>query len=88
MKGKVFKKLDGLSVEYNDIISLCPIISEEKEMPLYFDEYYPPSIIGKDVEFIIVDEFTHPHLFKAIDWGDGIKYAKIIKEYPADEVQS
>jgi len=88
MKGKVFKKLDGLSVRYNDVISISPFIAEELEMPLYFDEYYPPSIIGKDVEFIIVDEFTHPHLYKGIDWGDGIKYAKIVKEYSEEDVQS
>jgi hypothetical protein len=88
MKGKVFKKLDGLSVRYKDVVSISPLISEEKEMPLYFDDYYPPSIIGKDVEFIIVDEFTHSHLFKAIGWGDGIKYAKIVKEYSEEDVQS
>lgn len=31
-----------------------------------------------DVEFEIVDEFTHPELYLNVGWGDGIKFAKLI----------
>jgi hypothetical protein len=77
MKGKVFKKNDGLSIRYDDITNIVPLEFQTKEIPLYFDEYYPQSLIDTEVEFVIVDEFTHPHLFKGVEWGDGIKYAKL-----------
>jgi hypothetical protein len=32
-----------------------------------------------NVEFEIIDEFTHPELFTNVGWGDGIKYAKLIQ---------
>ncbi len=31
------------------------------------------------VEFIIVDEFTHPNLFQKISWGEGTETAYILK---------
>ena len=33
---------------------------------------------GDHVQFMIVDEFTHPELFSHVGWGDGITCAKII----------
>jgi hypothetical protein len=55
------------------------INSENKVIPLH------PEIIidgkyedGTEVEFMIVDEFTHPDLFHTISWGDGITCAWII----------
>lgn len=38
---------------------------------------YSVDWIGKEVEFEIVDEFTHPKLYEGVGWGDGIKYAKL-----------
>jgi len=32
---------------------------------------------SQKVEFEIVDEFTHQHLFHGIPWGDGIRCAKL-----------
>jgi hypothetical protein len=32
---------------------------------------------NKEVEFQVVDEFTHPELYKDIGWGDGEKFAKL-----------
>jgi hypothetical protein len=33
---------------------------------------------GQHVQFIMVDEFTHPELFYNVGWGDGVTCAKII----------
>jgi hypothetical protein len=33
---------------------------------------------GKEVDFNIVDEFTHPELYKFNAWGEGNIYAKLI----------
>jgi len=42
---------------------------------------------GKQVEFEIIDEFTHPSFYKVVGWGDGIKYAKLINiENTWDEI--
>jgi hypothetical protein len=31
-----------------------------------------------DVEFEVIDEFTHPHLYENVGWGDGIIYARLL----------
>lgn len=42
---------------------------------------YDIAIDGMEVGFELVDEFTHPHLFGGIGWGDGKNYAKITTFY-------
>lgn len=37
----------------------------------------PESMEGREVEFELVDEFTHPQYYQNVGWGDGIKMAKI-----------
>ncbi len=32
-----------------------------------------------DVDYIIVDEFTHPNLFQNIPWGEGTETAYVLK---------
>lgn len=34
-------------------------------------------VTGREVKFDIVDEFTHPHLYEGVGWGDGIRYARL-----------
>ena len=68
---------DNWVVNYFDII--------EKELPLYYKEEKEINKVfnvtfTKEVEFEIVDEFSHPHLFYDIGWGDGIGCAKLIKK--------
>jgi hypothetical protein len=57
------------------------INSENKVIPLH------PEIIidgkyedGTEVEFMIVDEFTHPDLFHTISWGEGTVCAWVIEQ--------
>jgi hypothetical protein len=35
-------------------------------------------MIGDEVEFEIIDEFTHPQYYLNVGWGDGIKMAKLL----------
>ena len=51
---------------------------------LVFDNTEARVAVNSDVEFEIVDEFTHPELYTIVGWGDGIKYAKLI---PSKEQQ-
>ena len=46
---------------------------------LVFDNLEARVTVNPDVEFEIVDEFTHPELYTNVGWGDGIKYAKLIQ---------
>ena len=48
-------------------------------LPLHPDDavYCLTSDLGKQVEFDIIDEFTHPELFKNVGWGDGTNCAKL-----------
>jgi hypothetical protein len=57
------------------------INSENKVIPLH------PEIIidgkyedGTEVEFMIVDEFTHPDFFQTISWGEGTVCAWVIEQ--------
>lgn len=60
-------------------------IYETATLPLHPDDAsicirysdYSTDWIGKNVEFEIVDEFTHPELFRGIGWGDGAQFAKL-----------
>lgn len=48
-----------------------------KNYELVFDNIEARINAQPEVEFLIVDEFTQPELFRGIGWGDGIKYAKL-----------
>ena len=62
------------------VVKYCHI--SEKELPLYhkdvesIDEVFNPTFT-KSVEFEIIDEFSHPHLFEDVSWGDGVYCAKL-----------
>jgi len=55
------------------------INSEDRMIPLH------PDIVvegkyedGLEIEFLLIDEFTHPDLFHTISWGDGTTCAWIV----------
>jgi len=84
MKGKLFKDKDKVwSVFY---IKEYPSGNLTKTLPLYIGDFdkkksKEPTMVleeGKEINFEIVTEFTHPHLYENVGWGDGIDYAKII----------
>ena len=74
-KGKIIKD-DWWSVEYinNGVKEILKIYNDD--LLLFLDEDH-----GKEVEFEIVDEFSHPELFSRKGWGDGERLAKL-KGYP------
>jgi hypothetical protein len=74
-KGKIIKD-DWWSVEYinNGVKEILKIYNDD--LVLFLDEDH-----GKEVEFEIVEEFSHPELFSKIGWGDGQRLAKL-KGYP------
>jgi hypothetical protein len=72
MKGIIVKTKDSCVIEY-----------ETGTVPLKVTLAIHPDDIaqveaGQLVEFMIVDEFTHPQLFYNVGWGDGIICGKII----------
>jgi hypothetical protein len=87
MKGTLYKKKQpkGWYVAY----TTDSFKFHQTELPLYPDDLDSDiirwaengSLENKEVEFEITDEFTHPELYRGVGWGDGIKYAKLIK-YP------
>jgi len=83
MKGRLTKLQNVWKIRYFDNIKVeqDPHYSGTL-IPLYPDDVngnIPSDIIkeGKEVEFEIVDEFTHQELFRNIPWGEGIECAKI-----------
>lgn len=55
---------------------------EEKEYPLYYkDSEFVESAFqteySKEVDYQLVDEFTHMELFREVGWGDGSICAKL-----------
>lgn len=62
------------------VVKYCHI--SEKELPLYHKdaediEKVFTAKFTKNVEFEIIDEFSHPELFEDIGWGDGVYCAKL-----------
>jgi hypothetical protein len=57
-------------------------VIEDVEYPLYYkdsefvDSAFQPTF-SKDVEFDLVDEFTHGNLFRDVAWGEGSQCAKL-----------
>lgn len=79
MKGILKKTVDDLVVEYFDDFT-----EKIKSLPLYNSNFSKSDVfkhnipdVGTEVDFDIVDEFTHPYLFDNLTWGDGFKCAKI-----------
>jgi len=73
MKGKIKKLKEQwyvMTVEECDWITYYPIHNPGKHLEESSD--------GEQVEFEIADEFTHPHLYHGVSWGDGEKKAIII----------
>jgi hypothetical protein len=69
MKGKIIISEGENMVEYRNAyekIRTIPVFSSEFEL----NE-------GADVEFTIVDEFTHPHLFRNVPIYEGMPSAVI-----------
>lgn len=57
-------------------------VIEDVEYPLYYkDSEFIDSAFQttfkKDVDFELVDEFTHSELFRGVAWGEGTKCAKL-----------
>ena len=71
MKGITKQTVNGLSVEYYDEDN-----NLTRTLPIYKGDKIP--YVGCIVNFKIVDEFSHPHLFEDVSWGDGVKCAKLI----------
>jgi hypothetical protein len=74
MKGIIVKTKDSCVIEYET--GTVPL---KVTLPIHQDDIAQVES-GQLVEFIIVDEFTHPQLFYNIGWGDGVTCAKIIGE--------
>jgi len=85
MKGILSKTNRGWVVkilvkENNDsrvrVIDQYPVSPEDlKTIKQYGD--YSVDWDGKEVEYEIIDEFTHPQYYESVGWGDGVKYAKL-----------
>lgn len=71
MKGLLYKnKVNEWFVNYNgERLLLHP----ESKLDFYND--------GSEVDFIIVDEFTHPNLFKDVAWGDTERSALLTESF-------
>jgi hypothetical protein len=66
MKGRLYKTEIGKWF-VNHESKIIPLHPEINLIPTPFNNYGD----GCEVNFIIVDEFTHPNLFERTSWGDG-----------------
>lgn len=62
------------------VVKYCNI--GKKELPLYHKDVELVELIfdedeTRNITFEIIDEFSHPHLFEDIGWGDGYYCAKL-----------
>lgn len=61
-------------------------IFEWKEVPLVPEDQEkinqmtssPNPISGVEVEFELIDEFSHPQYYENVGWGDGVELAKLV----------
>ena len=73
MKGELLKKNTGWVVRYTDVFNL------QKELPLYHNDIVSDSTQDNtEIDFEIVDEFSHPELFHGIDFWGGLECAKLL----------
>jgi regulator of RNase E activity RraB len=77
MIGKLHKKENTWVVQYK--MDFDFYATDGGEIPVYpGDAIYCFEIDNnKEVEFEIIDEFSHSHLYEGVGWGDGITYAKL-----------
>jgi hypothetical protein len=79
MKGILSKSNRGWVVK--ETIGEGPEARLIKTFPLHQSDIdkLEPSVLGEygEVEFEIIDEFTHPQYYESVGWGDGVKYAKL-----------
>lgn len=74
MKGIIVKTKDKCVIEYETGTVPLKVL-----LPIHPDDIKQVEP-GQLVEFMIVDEFTHPQLFYNVGWGDGITCGKIISQ--------
>lgn len=84
MKGILKETKEGWVVWY--VVTINETTSIKETLPLYPITPSFNLFFGKEVEFEITDEFTHPELYRGVGWGDGIKYAKLINFDLWDEI--
>lgn len=82
MKGKLSKKEGNwyvLEIKQGTHYLLYPDdVKQIEEDAKVFDNIEARIAVYPDVEFEVIDEFTHPHLYENVGWGDGIIYAKLL----------
>jgi hypothetical protein len=71
--GKIVLKDGEYFVEYSTNYS------RDRKMPVFKPEF--ELVDGEIVDFEIVDEFTHPRLFREVPIFDGIESARIINRH-------
>lgn len=75
MKGHLYKtEIDKWFINHND--KVIPLHPEIKLRPNHFNNYGD----GCEINFVLVDEFTHPNLFLNTGWGDGPTCAWLVNE--------
>ena len=75
MKGHLYRtEIDRWFVNHNG--KTIPLHPEIELHPNPFNNYGD----GCEINFVIVDEFTHPNLFVNIGWGDGPACAWLVNE--------
>lgn len=88
MKGTLHKFKQTWEVEFDkyDLPSNSKLPIDCNTLQLHPEDIFNLSIKsdkpmddreGDKVEFEIVDEFSYPHLYEGIGWGDGLIYAKL-----------
>lgn len=76
MTGKIVLKGEEYFVEYSTNYG------RDRQIPVFKPD--SEFIDGEAVDFEIVDEFTHPQLFRDVPLFDGTESARIIKRHRND----
>lgn len=81
MKGHLYKtEIDKWFVNHDG--KTIPLHPEIELHPNPFNNYGD----GCEINFVIVDEFTHPNLFLNTGWGDGPACAWLLNELQEEEL--
>ncbi len=80
MKGILAKRNKEwiVSIEEDGLNMYYPLHPDDVKICKQYGDY-SLDWEGKQVEYEVVDEFTHPHLYEGVGWGDGIVYAKLME---------
>lgn len=87
MKGQLVFLTDEnvWSVHNEDENLYIPLWYQHDEYVKSLSPYYiKNAVIGRDFEYEIIDEFSHPELFKVVSWGEGIICAKLTDTNPSE----